>query len=437
MTVARPGPTRSIPDVPNVAVVGGGISGLAAGLELARRGADVVVFEASDRPGGVIRSREVEGRVLELGPQRARLTGPFRSAVRALSLEAQLLTAEELPLYIWADGRLRLAPLSVGAALRTDLIGWRDRLRVLAEPLTRGLQPGETAADFFTRKFGRRVYHRVIAPLYGGLYASDPADMPARHALASALRSIGARGSLLAAMLRGARARGRAPACSFSGGLQVLTDAQARAIGGRLRLSQPVRAIERDGTGFRLVLDDDVRSVSHVVLACPSGAAAAILRGLASDAADRLARLRYNPLALVHLHSEADLRGLGYQVALGEGKATRGVTWNHAMFGRDGVYTAFLGGAKRPELLDHPDEALAALAVEEFREMTGNDARAMLVSRTWIPAWDRTWDALDGLRLPAGLSVCASWNARPGITGRLADAARVAERIAGPIAAAG
>ena len=412
-----------------IAVVGGGISGLAVGHELAGRGADFVVLESGDRPGGVIGSVEVEGRVLELGPQRARLTGPFRQAVRELGLEDRLLTSEELPLYVWTDGRLRLVPMSLGAAFRTDLIGWRDRFRALAEPLTAGLQPGETAAEFFTRKFGRRVYERVIAPLYGGLYASDPADMPARHALAATLDTLGVEGSLLKAMLRGSRARESAPACSFTGGLQVLTDALAERLGDRLRLRSPVRRIARTNGGFRLTLDDDDVRAGAVVLACPSGAAADILRDLAPGAAGRLEKLRYNPLALVHLHSDADLRGLGYQVALAEGKATRGVTWNHAMFGRDGVYTAFLGGAKRRDLPGRPDAELKALAVSEFREMTGEDARAIHLSRTWIPAWDRTWDALEGLDLPEGISVCANWEARPGITGRLADAKRLAARL--------
>lgn len=413
-----------------IAVVGGGISGLAVGNELGKRGEDVVVFEAAARPGGVIGSIEREGRVLELGPQRARLTGPLRQAVRELGLEDQLLTSPELPLYVWAEGKLRLVPMSLSGALRTDLIGWRDRLRMLREPFTRGLRSDETAAEFFTRKFGRRVYERVIAPLYGGLYASDPAEMPARHALAATLDTLGVEGSLLRALLRGSGARAGAPACSFGGGLQVLTDALAGRLGERLRLGTPVRRLTRAGSGFRIHLEDDTLSAAAVVLACPSGAAAEILGELAPEAAERLARLRYNPLAVVHLISDADLRGLGYQVALGEGKATRGVTWNHAMFGRQGLYTAFLGGAKRPDLPGRADPELKALATAEFREMTGHESRALHLSRTWIPAWDRSWDALDGLALPGSVHVCANWEARPGITGRLADARRLAERLA-------
>lgn len=418
-----------------IAVVGGGLSGLATGHALARAGAEFVVLEAMSRPGGVIGSVEVEGRVLELGPQRARLTGPFRQLVASLGLEDELLTAGELPLYIWHDGALRQAPLDLRTALTTDLLGWRDRARVLLEPFTPGLRDHETAGEFFTRKLGRRAYERVIAPLFGGLYGSDPADMPARHALAGTLRRLRVRRSLLRAMIRGARSSGAAPPCSFRGGLQVMTDALADALGDRFRLATPVRSIEmgerRAGTGrFRLVLEDDELAADHVVLACPAGAAAALLREMAPDAAARIERLRYNPLALVHLLSEADLKGLGYQVPFGAGTATRGVTWNQAMFHRPGLYTAFLGGAHRRDVPDLADDDLGALAAREFREMTGHEARPIHVSRTWMPAWDRTWDALDGLRLPDGVSVCTSWADRPGILGRLADAERVADRLA-------
>lgn len=412
-----------------IVVVGGGISGLAAGHALQRAGAELVVLEAAPRPGGVVRSIEVEGRVLELGPQRARLTAPLRRMVAELGLEDELLTAADLPLYILTGGRLRRVPLSLREALTTDLLGWRDRLRALLEPLTPGLRADETAAEFFTRKLGRGTYERLVAPLYGGLYASDPADMPARHALAPTLAALGVRRSLLAAMIRGARAREGAPPCSFPRGLQTLTDALAASLGARLRVGTPARGLERRDGRLRVRLDRGELDADRVVLACPAGAAARLLREEAPAAADRLSRLRYNPLALVHLLSDADLRGLGYQVAFDAGLATRGVTWNHAMFGRDGLYTAFLGGAAAPEVPARSDDALKALAAREFREVTGHDARAIHVSRTSMPAWDRSWDALEGLELPRGVEVCASWAARPGITGRLVDAEALARRL--------
>ena len=412
-----------------IAVVGGGISGLALGHYLHGAGVPVTVLEAADRPGGVIGTVCDDGRVLDLGPQRTRLTPPLRTLVQQLELDDEVVTAPSLPLYIFADGRLRKAPVTLGAALTTDLISWGDRIRILAEPLTAGLRPDESAAEFFTRKFGQRTYDRVIAPLFGGLFASDPADMRARHALASILSTLRVEGSLLRATLRGWRARSQAPTCSFRNGLQTLTDALAASLGDRLRLSTRVEGLRRDGDGFLLETRAGEVAAERVVLACPSRAAAELLRDVAPDAAERVGRLTVNRLAAVHMVSDVDLRAMGYQVALGTGHATHGVTCQHALFGRDRLYTAFLGGAREPDAADWPDDKLQWVAVDEFREMTGAKAEAVHVHRTGIPAWDTSWDALDGLELPDGVSVCANWWTRPGITGRLIGARREAAKL--------
>jgi oxygen-dependent protoporphyrinogen oxidase len=142
-----------------------------------------------------------------------------------------------------------------------------------------------------------------------------------------------------------------------------------------------------------------------------------------------LGKLVYNPLGVVHLHAETDLRGLGYQVGLGEDLATRGVTWNDSLFGREGVYTAYLGGAQNPAVVEEPDGTLGRLAADEFRRVTGYDARVLAVARERMPAWDLSWRALEGLELPAGIRIAANWMSRPGIPGRLAEARRLAERL--------
>ena len=59
----------------------------------------------------------------------------------------------------------------------------------------------------------------------------------------------------------------------------------------------------------------------------------------------------------------------------------------------------------------------------------GCKVRVLHVGRTRIPAWDESWDALDGLRLPDGVHICANYAGRPGIQGRLTDAKRLAVRL--------
>jgi len=415
-----------------IGIVGGGISGLVLALELRRLGVEVTVWEAASVPGGVMRSELHGDLVLETGPQRARLSGPFRQLVESVGLTEDLVTAPaDLPLYVYHRGRLRRAPLSFSQAVTTDLLPWWVKARVLAEPFTTGPRADERVGPFLRRKFGGAAYRALLGPLYGGLYASDPDRMPVKHALQRTLVELGVQRSILWRLFRSAGQGAESPPCSFRDGLGSLPIAITGKLGGSIRLNAPVRTLRRMADGWEVAVDraDGVRAEA-VVLACPSAAAARLLGDAYPEAAARLSALRYNRLALVYLKSEARLRGLGYQVAFGESLETRGVTWNDSLFGRPGLYTAYLGGMKNPELPGWDDDRIAEIASREFEVATGHRAEAVHVSRTSIPAWDETWDGLEGAEWPPDLRICSNYTARPGILGRITEAKRLAATLA-------
>lgn len=426
------------------------MSGLALGRELVRRGRECVVLEAEDRPGGIVRSERAEGLLLENGPQRARLTAPFAALVDELGLgESLILAPEDLDFFIYRDGRLRRVPLSMRGLLRSDVVSWRGRLRAVLEPLTPGPRNDERVAEFFSRKLGRELYEHVVGPLYGGLYGTDPRDMVLGLSLGGLLRDMGIGRSLLLSRLRRRGVR-PPPACSFADGMESLPHALARALGDRVRLNAPVRAVEPRAGEWSVVLDDETLPVEQVVLAVPAPVAARLLAVVAPDAASRIGRLRYNPLAVVHLRADTALRGIGFQVSLAEPRPLKGVTFAHCLFGgkdgrddRTGVYTAYLAhpahlytaatGARDDTATRQAErsgfrtrEALAELAAAEFERCTGWAAEALGVARASMPAWDTSWSALQGLRLPPGMHVTANWESRPGLTGRFARARALA-----------
>ena len=415
-----------------IGIVGGGISGLVLAYELRHLGVDVTVWEAESVPGGVMRSQLHKDLVLELGPQRARLSDPFRQLVESVGLTGELLTAPtDLPLYVYHRGRLRRAPLSFSQAVSTDLLPWWAKARVLAEPFTAGPRVGEHVGPFLRRKFGGAAYRALLGPLYGGLYASDPDRMPVRHALQRTLVELGVGRSILWRMFRGAAQAGKIPPCSFRGGLGALPLAIAEKLEGRVRLETPVRALRKEARGWEVTLDGaEIVRADTVVLACPSDTAARLLGGEYPETVAWLSALRYNRLALVYLKAETKLHGLGYQVAFGESLETRGVTWNDSLFGRTGLYTVYLGGMKNPGLCDWDDGRIAAIACEEFEVATGYRAEVIQVSRTLIPAWDDTWDGLEEVEWPPDLHVCSNYTARPGILGRITEAKSLAATLA-------
>ncbi|MFB6146316.1 MAG: protoporphyrinogen oxidase [Halobacteriaceae archaeon] len=420
-----------------VGVVGAGMTGLALTHFLAERGVPVRTVEADAEPGGVVRSRERAGTVLEVGPQRFRLTDGVGELADAAGVREALITAPaDLSLYVYADGALREVPRTPTGFLRTDLLSWRGKLRILAEPLTDPIDPDESAGAALARKFGDDAYRNLVEPLYGGTYASDPAEMPARHALGPVMDLEDAEGSLLRPALRRLLARDdHAAPVAVEGGNQRLPDGLYKRHAGAIDLDTPAEAVRPtggDGGPYDLETAAGTHRVDDVVVTAPAPAAADVLEPVAPDAADRVRQLTYNPLAYVYLRADVDRRGLGYQVRRGEGFHTLGVTWNGCAFDRDSLCTAFFGGMTDSEVLDRDDESLGRLAAEEFEAIVGAPAEVIEVVRDpdAIPAYDQTWSALDGLELPDGVHLATNYTARLGVPSRIREARALARRLA-------
>ena len=423
---------------PRIGIVGAGITGLSLTHSLRNHGVEPITFEARDRPGGVVNSQEVDGHTLEVGPQRLRLSGPVAELVDELGLAPSVVEADSnIPLYVYARNDLRRVPLSLRTFLTTDLLSWRAKLRLLKEPLTESGKPSETAADLFTRKFGRETYENLIGPLFGGIYGSDPARMPARHALAGLMRLEASQGSLLKPAVRRLVLGGEsAPAIAFESGNEQLPQAMYEANRDHIHLDTPVETIREVEDGFELVADGEAVNVDDVVVTVSAPAAAELLSDVAPDASC-LADLTYNPLAMVYLRADHDRAGLGYQVRHGESLRTLGVSWNGSAFGhgdlsREGVHTCFLGGMADGEILEQSDDFLGEIAREEFEAVMGCSADVIDVVRPpeGFPAYDDTWDALEDLNLPDGIHLATNYTSRMGVPSRVRLARQLASRLA-------
>ena len=414
-----------------VGVVGAGITGLALTHYLREHGVDVLTLEAREEAGGVIQSRERGGHVVELGPQRLRATPGIHELASAAGVEDDIVTAADGSLFVYSRDELREAPTDVKPFFRTDLLSIPQKLRFLAEPLTREALPQETVADVFSRKFGRKAYERFVGPLYGGLYASDPSEMPAKFALAGLMRREQEAGSLLSAFRERVGSGEKSPPASFSEGLQTLPDALAETYEEHVHLGEAVEDITPTPAGHTLETDASEYDVAQVVVTTPADTAAALLDD-DSEGTDALAELTYNPLALVYLEADRLPEGLGYQVAYDEDLRTLGVSFNGAMFDRDGLCTVFLGGMHDPGVLAESDDRLGEIASSEFEQATGYGADVVDVVRRkrWFPAYDQTWWGLEDVSTPDGVHLATNYTARMGIPSRVREARELAETLA-------
>ncbi len=415
-----------------VGIVGAGITGLTLAHHLEITDTEYVVFEADSEPGGVIRSRQVDGHLLEWGPQRLRRTEPVDKLIIDLGLADEVIEAGETKLFVYANGKLRRAPFSIEEFGQTDLLSWRGKLDVLKEPQTDPADPEETAAELFTRKFGEEAYRNLIGPLFGGIYGSEPERMPVKHALSGVLLMEQKYGNLLTPVLKRAMSGGTsAPAISFDEGVQRLPEALYDAHSENVHLDTAVTEIRESDDGYLLETENESVKVDEVVLTTAAEMSAYLLENL-TDSADALDRLNYNPLALVHLHADCNRDGFGYQVRHDEGLDTLGVSWNASMFGRDGVYTVFLGGMKNPQLVEESEETLGEIARTEFNDVMDADADVLSVVSLdrGFPAYDTSWDALSEFEAPDGIHLATNYTARMGVPSRIREAKGLATALA-------
>jgi len=391
-----------------VAIVGGGIAGLALGHALGQRGVAAVVLEAGQRPGGNIRSERRAGWLCEWGPNGFLDNEPATlRLVAALGLGAELRPSSDLARRRWIvrDGRLRLLPARPPEFLRSDVLSVHGRLRVLlewAQPARRGAGD-ESVFDFARRRIGREAAEVLVDAMVTGVYAGDARSLSLQGAFPRMRAMEEEHGGLfraLIAMRRAARARGDKASpggplgppgvlTSFLGGMETLVQALACHLGERLRTDSPIVGLARGARGWRLEIKGGAPlEAEQVVLACPSWAAAPLLRSHDAELAAELAAIPSAPVAVVCLgYDERDLvgvvPGLGFLVPGRERSPILGTLFDTWLFpGRSPagrvLWRAMLGGARDPGAVDLGDEQLVERVLGAFAGLLGLHAAPLV-----------------------------------------------------------
>jgi oxygen-dependent protoporphyrinogen oxidase len=366
-----------------VAVVGAGAVGLAVAVGLARAGRDVVVFEASDRAGGVVRTRSVEGALVEQGPQSVRAgAAATNRLVETLGLTGQVVgpSPDAARRFLLLDGALTALPSGPLGWLTGNLLPSSALVRAMGEPwVARGDASEESVSAFFSRRFGVEVARRLVDPFVGGIYAGDASQLEMISAFPDLVALEQAYGSVVGGLFR--RRREKQPdwaprvTFTFDGGVQQLTDAMCERLGSRLKLGDAVSRVVRSGGAFTIEHASSVTSAEHVVMAVPPRAAREILpdhraafEGF-SDAA----------VAAIHLGWRAGdgppQRGFGWLAPSFELRDALGAIWVSRTFphlcpGWD-VVRVMVGGARDPVGLERDDEGLCVHAIETLRRVQG------------------------------------------------------------------
>jgi len=400
----------SVPAVrtrPRVVVVGGGIAGLTAALEVLQRlpSADVTVLEGSDRLGGKLRLEPVAGHLVDVGAESVLALRPEAVDLAiAVGADGDLVTPATTAASVWTRGALRPLPRATLMGVPTDADSARGILTDAEVERLRDEQPWPggpvtedvSVGDYVGARLGTAVVDRLVEPLLGGVYAghalrlSLQATMPVLWARATAGSSlVGAPAAGRAFVPGGGTEAPRPPFTGLRGGVGRLPGLVADEVtrrGATLRTGAPVRELVRTRRGWRLVVGSaaapEVIDADAVVLCVPAAPAARLLAAHAPVAATTLAAVETASSAVVTLAVERagldDLPGSGFLVPPVEGRTIKASTFSFRKWAWTGELSddlvhlrASVGRAREEADLQRDDADLVAVAVAEVAEAIG------------------------------------------------------------------
>ena len=317
-----------------IAVVGAGITGLAAGYEAVKAGADVVVHEAAERAGGRILTSELAGQLVDEGPDAFLARVPWAVELcQELGLDGGLVSPAQRAAFVYSRGALRAipqpnvlgVPLDFDALAASGIVSTEGVDRARQEPDMAGspLVDDQSVGGLVRRRLGDEVADRLVDPLIGGINASSIDDLSMQAAVPQLAEAASGGSSLVQELRRlaaSSKANPGAPVFyTLADGLERLTDELSDQLGDGLRLSSPVVDLED--------LDAD-----QVIVTLPAPAAGALVAPVSASASGLLHSIDYASVVLVSLaFNKADVShpmdGSGYLVPAVEGRTITACSW--------------------------------------------------------------------------------------------------------------
>jgi oxygen-dependent protoporphyrinogen oxidase len=314
-----------------VVIVGGGISGLSTAYYLSKAGIPVRLIEREPQLGGFLQTEIVDGCVVELGPDSFINSKPWaRELIEELGIGDQIIGSNDhlRATYIWRGGRMikmpegltLMVPARFGPVMRTPLLGWGSKLRMLAEITRRPVkhQEDRSVADFVKDHYGQEVVDYLAEPLLAGVYGGDANQLSAASVLPRFVEWEAQYGSVS----RGAMKSGAASPSPLFGTLKLGFGQLVSELRNQTKAEIIHGKVEKIEMGYRIRVDGEWMEAGQLVVACKPQLVLPDLFPQMTYSSSTVVALMFNKSEVAH-----PLNGFGFLVPKKERKSIAACTW--------------------------------------------------------------------------------------------------------------
>lgn len=403
-----------------IAVIGGGITGLAAAHRLLELdpSLEVTLLEGSGRVGGVLETERRDGYLIERSADMFTTREPWAlDLCRRIGIESELIQTNSRyrRAFVVRCGKLvpvpagftLMSPAKVWPVVKTPLLSPLGKLRLAWEYFVPAKRDGvdESLESFVVRRFGREAFDRLIQPLIGGIYTADPAKLSMQATMPQFVEMERETGSLIRGMRKsrgkpeaGDSANGERGAGARYGmflaprdGMERLVQAVAAKLPQRaIRVNAPVEWLERkqgecSGWHVQVAGESAAQEFDAILLAAPAKISGKLLNAVHPQLASLVTSIPAAGCCVALLAYRRDqiahsLDGFGFVVPARENRQIIAGSFTSIKFaGRapDGkvLMRVFVGGALQPELLDLSDDNISRIVTKELAELLGTQGQ--------------------------------------------------------------
>ena len=361
--------------MPEIIVIGAGLSGLTAALQLRDAGVETLVLEAGSVPGGRIASIRRDGAILDTGAQFIGPRDPYTNTFALLERIGFAGDIQHSSNVAALVKRGKVVPYHYGSAkdfVTLPVVSLPSKVRLFAalaeikrhaaildfhHPERAAMLDDEDVAPYLMRLVGRDALEHLFEPLMGVLYYYPPSGV-SRGFLLSTISGLGAVGTHC-----------------LKGGAQVLTDRLAAEVG--VVTGARVRTIARKRGRWTVTWDGskgaETADAEAVVLAVTADVAALICDTAAPSEATFLRSVKYTSFVGVAFFTNRPWGGkvYGCAIAADESSLLVGASFEQNK-GADrvpadkGLSIAYLNAAASARMMAAPDDEVAVAARAEM-----------------------------------------------------------------------